>query len=131
MGKNPPSNAGALGSIPGQGARPPRAVGTAQSANRKLQSSCTREPVRACVLNKYIKFKAGAKSSWRRVYVLIVSRKCHFSQGILGWFCFMNKNYTLAFEDALFLAVTLRTGDAGDAGIDAQKQDQETSREEL
>jgi len=42
----------------------------------------------------------------------------------------MNKNHTLAFEDALFLPVTLRIGDAGDAGTDAQKQDQETSGEE-
>ena len=39
----------------------------------------------------------------------------------------MNKNHTLAFEDALFLPVTLRIGDAG---TDAQKQDQETSGED-
>ena len=39
----------------------------------------------------------------------------------------MNKNYILAFEDAVFLSVNLRIGDAG---IDAQKPDQKTSREE-
>ena len=39
----------------------------------------------------------------------------------------MNKNYILAFEDAVFLSVNLRIGDAG---IGAQKPDQKTSREE-
>lgn len=47
-------------------------------------------------------------------------------QGVLNQFCFMDKNYILAFEDSPFVSINFRIGDTVK---EAQKLDQETRRE--